>query len=31
MKAEVVDAATEAAFGLGWRAVKRMPEGASDA
>ena len=30
MKAEVVDAATEAAFGLGWRAVKRMPEGASD-
>jgi len=31
MKAEVVDAATEAAFGLGWRAVKRMPEGASEA
>ena len=30
MKAEVVDAATEAAFGLGWRAVRRMPEGASD-
>lgn len=30
MKTEVVDAATEAAFGLGWRAVKRMPEGASD-
>jgi len=31
MKTEVVDAATEAAFGLGWRAVKKMPEGASDA
>ena len=31
MKAEIVDSATEAAFGLGWRAVKRMPEGASDA
>jgi KDO2-lipid IV(A) lauroyltransferase len=31
MKAEIVDSATEAAFGLGWRAVKRMPEGASAA
>jgi len=31
MKTEIVDAATEAAFGLGWRAVKRMPEPASDA
>ncbi|MEY4137234.1 MAG: hypothetical protein RL205_1362 [Actinomycetota bacterium] len=31
MRAEVVDAATEAAFGLGWRAVKRMPESTSDA
>jgi KDO2-lipid IV(A) lauroyltransferase len=31
MKTEIVDSATEAAFGLGWRAVKRMPEGASDA
>lgn len=31
MKTGFADAATEAAFGLGWRAVKRMPEGASDA
>lgn len=31
MKAEAVDAATEAAFGLGWRAVKKMPEKTSDA
>lgn len=29
MRDRVVDAATEAAFGLGWRAVKRMPEAAS--
>jgi phosphatidylinositol dimannoside acyltransferase len=31
MRAEIVDAATEAAFGVGWRAVKRMPESTSDA
>jgi len=31
MKAEAMDAATEAAFGLGWRAVKRMPERTSEA
>lgn len=30
MRDKVVDAATEAAFGLGWRAVRRLPQDASD-